>query len=314
VEPSLPSESSTALRDEDQYPAADAQWFRSPERLILGKSCDPAQVGASMRSLLAGLAPADVRLDPFPHVVACDVLDQETYCTLSDGFPPAERIAWDGPAPLPSNKRFQLSAWLIQLSTEMSQPWKDFAMLHSSAAFFAEVVELFRDHWPEALKRALDGALLGHSMGRMVRDQFNDARILQDARIEINTAVISRATSSRAAHLDAPNRLFSALFYMRHRADDSAGGDLQLFRWKHGPLATLDRFELPEDAVEWAATIPYRANQLVIFPHGIDALHGVSVRYPTPYTRRYVFITAEIEQNWLVAPATLPARPSVTDG
>jgi hypothetical protein len=29
----------------------------------------------------------------------------------------------------------------------------------------------------------------------------------------------------------------------------------------------------------------------------------VSVRQPTPHTRRYVFITAEIEHDWLVSPA-----------
>jgi hypothetical protein len=255
-----------------------------------------------MRSLLAGITPADIRLDPFAHVVARDVLDQATYDALSAGFPPAQQIAWEG-SPLPSNVRFELSAWLIQLRPDMSRPWKEFAMLHTSAAFFAEVVDLFRDHWPAAMTQALGGTLLGHPMGMRVRDPFGSARILQDARIEINTPVTGNARSSRGAHLDTPNRLFSALFYMRHPEDDTVGGDLELFRWKSGPVALLDRYQLPPDAVECVATIPYRANQLVIFPHGIDALHGVSVRQPTRHVRRYVFVTAEIEHNWLVSPA-----------
>jgi hypothetical protein len=262
-----------------------------------------------MRSLLAGITPADIRLDPFPHIVACDVLDEATYGALSEGFPPAKRIAWDGGMPLPSNARFQLSAWLIQLNPEMSQLWKEFVMLHASAPFFAEVAALFRDHWSEAMKQVLGGALLGHCVGVLGRDPFDKARILQDARIEINTAVTGQARSSRGPHLDTPNRLFSGLFYMRHPADDGVGGDLHLFRWKHGPVARLDRFELPRDAVERVVTIPYRANQLVMFPHRIDALHGVSVRQPTQHTRRYVFITAEIEQDWLVSPTLLPDCP-----
>jgi hypothetical protein len=237
-------------------------------------------------------------------VVARDVLDHTTYAALSADFPPAQRIAWGG-APLPSNSRFQLAAWLIQRSSEVSQLWKDFALLHSSPAFFAEVVALFGEYWPAAMTRALGGSLLGHPTGMLLRDQFEHARILLDARIEINTAVTGEASSSRGAHLDAPNRLFSALFYMRHPDDDAAGGDLQLFRWKNGPVALIDRFELPADAVECAVTIPYRANQLVIFPHGIDALHGVSVRQPTPHTRRYVFVTAEMESDWLVSPAAM---------
>ncbi len=254
-----------------------------------------------MRSLLAGIMPTDIRLEPFAHVVARDVLDQATYEALSAGFPAAQHIAWEGRA-LPSNARFQLSAWLIQHSTELSQLWKDFVLLHSSPAFLAEVDALFRGHWPAAMTHALGGTLVGHPTGMLMRDQFEHVRILQDARIEINAPVNGVARSSRSAHLDTPNRLLSALFYMRHRDDDAVGGDLQLFRWKGGPVALIDRFELPHEAVECVATIPYRANQLVIFPNCIDALHGVSIRQPTPHTRRYVFITAEIAENWLVSP------------
>jgi hypothetical protein len=54
--------------------------------------------------------------------------------------------------------------------------------------------------------------------------------------------------------------------------------------------------------VEEAVRIPYRANQLVLFPQNIHALHGVSARQPTPHVRRYVFITAELTEDWLKAP------------
>ncbi|HLN25101.1 MAG TPA: hypothetical protein VK558_14095 [Patescibacteria group bacterium] len=54
----------------------------------------------------------------------------------------------------------------------MSGVWGEFAELHSSAAFFAQVVELFRDHWPQALLQHLGGSLLGHSMGLFQRDRF----------------------------------------------------------------------------------------------------------------------------------------------
>jgi hypothetical protein len=276
---------------------------------ILPTHGTPSHVGAQMRSLLAGITPADIRLEPFVHVVAREVLDQATYAALSAGFPPAQRIAWEGRA-LPSNARFQLSAWLIQRSTELSQTWKDFTLLHSSATFLAEVSALFQGHWPAAMLQALGGTWVGHPTGLLERDQFEHARILQDARIEINTPVTGSARSSRGAHLDTPNRLFSALFYMRHPDDDAIGGDLQLYRWKHGPVALIDRFELPHAAVECVATIPYRANQLVIFPHSIDALHGVSIRQPTPHTRRYVFVTAEIATSWLVPPLASDAAPA----
>jgi hypothetical protein len=257
-----------------------------------------------MQSLLSGITPNDIRLDPFPHVFARDVLDDETYRALGASFPPFSMIGWDNPKAKPgSNRRYQLSAWPIRNHPDLPDVWKAFVTLHSSPTFFAEVVALFRDHWPAALKATLGGDLLGHSMGLLMREEFDRARILQDARVEINTPVTAGPSSSRGPHLDTPNRLFTCLYYLRHPDDDAVGGDLELFRWKDGPVADIHRYALPDDAVEVVSVIPYRANQMVIFPQGIDAIHGVGIRHPTPHTRRYVFISAEIEENWLVSPA-----------
>ena len=188
----------------------------------------------------------------------------------------------------------------------MSAVWKEFTALHSSPAFFEQVVALFQDFWPDALKEALGGSLLGHSMGLLMRDQFDTCRILQDARIEINTPVTKAASSSRGAHLDTMNRLFTCLYYLRAPDDDARGGDLELFRWKNGPVADVDIYRVPADAVEVVKVIPYRANQMVIFPQGINAIHGVGIRHPTPHTRRYVFISAEIADPWLKPPTSNP--------
>lgn len=264
-----------------------------------------------MRSLLSGLRPDDVQLDPFPHLIVPDVLDEDTHQRLSETFPPFSMIGWDGPAKPRSNARFQLSAWPIMEMTPLPDLWKAFVRHHSSPAFFAEVVALFRDHWPTALKDALDGDLLGHPMGLLMRDDFQKARILQDARIEINTPVTAGPSTSRGPHLDTPNRLFTCLYYLRHPDDDAVGGDLELFRWKNGPIENTETYALPSDSVEVAAVVPYRANQMVIFPQGINAIHGVGVRHPTPHTRRYVFVSAEIEQNWLRSPAAASATPAM---
>ena len=69
------------------------------------------------------------------------------------------------------------------------------------------------------------------------------------------------------------------------------------------PSATTNEFQLPAESVECVATIPYQPNLLVFFPQGIDAIHGVSVRQPTPHFRRYVFLTAELADDWLISPA-----------
>jgi hypothetical protein len=255
------------------------------------------------------LARATIELTPFPHVVVPDALEPSLYRQLCARFPPFSRIGWDNPAvALPSNARFELGAAAMLDDATTPEVWQRFAAAHSDRAFFDQVVARFDGHWPTALRQALGGALVGHTLERLVRHRPRAARIALDARIEINCPV-TVASSSRGAHLDTPNRIYSGLFYFRHPQDDSVGGDLQLFRWKHGPVDRIDPYELPPDRVECVATIPYRPNLLVFFPQGIDALHGVSVRQPTPHFRRYVFITAELGEDWLTSPADAPQLP-----
>ena len=257
-----------------------------------------------MRSLLSGLTPADIRREPFPHIVARAPMAPETYAALSESFPPLSLIAWSGAQDrLRSNRRYELSAQAILDTPDLPDCWKEFVATHSAPALVDQVAELFQGFWPEPLLQQVGGDLRGHVTSRLVRWSDRQRPIRQDARIEVNTPVLGSASSSRGAHLDTPNRLFSGLFYMRHPDDDSIGGDLQLFRWTADTPIPTDRYELPADSVEVAATIPYAANQLVLFPQNIRAIHGVSPRHPTPHVRRYVFITAELAQDWLV-----PAR------
>ena len=156
-----------------------------------------------MRSLLSGIAPADTRLDPFPHIVVPDVFEEDIHRALNESFPPFSVIGWAGNRPPGSNRRYQLSAWQIMEHPALPPVWKAFVAYHASPAFFAEVVALFRDHWPEAMIEALDGDLLGHPMGLLMRDGFDRARILQDARMEINTPVTAGPSTSRGPPLSA---------------------------------------------------------------------------------------------------------------
>jgi hypothetical protein len=257
--------------------------------------------GTTLHDRLAGAA---IRREPFPHIVVPDALDPSLYRQLCAGFPPFSRIGWADPKFLPSsNCKFELSAAVMMADAAMPEAWRTLAALCSDRAFFDSVVALFDAHWPAALRQALGGTLSGHTMERLVRHRPKAARMALDARIEINCPVTAAASSPRGAHLDTANRIYSGLFYMRHPEDDSQGGDLQLFRWKDGPVREIDVVELPAERVECVVTIPYRPNLLVFFPHGIDAIHGVSVRQPTQHFRRYVFFTAELTNDWLISPA-----------
>lgn len=255
-----------------------------------------------MRSLLDGVTASDIRRDPFTHIVIPDAMDPADYADLSASFPGFTRMAWQGAAP--SNRRFLLNATTVLDASDMPDCWKHFVARHSSSAFLQQVAALFAGFWPEALMQTLGGSFGGHDIKRLspfeVLTDEGDIRLRLDARLELNTPVRERPSSVRGPHLDTPNRLYSGLFYMRSPEDDSVGGELVLYRWRRDP--DTRHYQLPADDVTEVARIPYRANQLVMFPQSINALHGVGLRHPTPHTRRYVFITAEINQNWLVAP------------
>jgi hypothetical protein len=254
------------------------------------------------KSLLAGLTPADIRTEPFPHIVAENVLPPEDCAAMVRSVPGFDRFGWAGTPP--SNQRYIMPAHRIAGDeAEMPEIWRAFTQYHSSAAFLAEIAALFEGYWAQAMLDRLGGSLLGHTTGLCWRDDPSIVRILQDARLEINTPVTKRPGSPRGAHLDTPNRLYSGLFYLRDPEDDSEGGDLTLFRFRSAPPRHIDVLAFDEDLVEPVATIPYRANSLVLFPHGLHAIHGVSPRGLTPWTRKYVFITAEIAEEWLISPA-----------
>jgi hypothetical protein len=254
-------------------------------------------------SLLSSVRRADIRLDPFPHVVVPDALPAHVYARLSADCPGYRRVFCDIPFDrLPDNQRYALSAQLIRDGEDIAQSWKQFAEYHTSAAFLAELAALFEGHWPRQMLDALGGSLEGNSIGLHSYAKPGDWRIHMDSRIEINTPVRGAPSTPRGAHLDTTNRLYSGLYYLRSPEDDSEGGELILYRWRQPPSEPLDRYELPDEAVEVAAVIPYRANQLVLFPQTIGSIHGVGVRHPTEHIRRYVFITAEIDEPWLTLP------------
>ncbi len=230
----------------------------------------------------------DIRLDPFPHLVIEEALDRDYYNSLLRTRPP-----YPGD-PTPSNLRLPISGWMLMSLDHYDSVWRDFTRAHTDPEITYRLAEFFADHWPQHLPQLVPGAT---RFGVLGRDDFDQVDILTDARLEIISPVHGPPGSHRRGHVDTPNRIFSALYYLRAAEDDSTASGLELFRYKGAPPDTLDAFELPPEAIECIKTIPYQANTLVVFPNSRYAIHGSEVRKDTPHERAYVFITAEVEQN-----------------
>lgn len=240
-------------------------------------------------TVFAKAGPEHIRTAPFPHLV------------VEDALPPAvfERLLRTRPTPSPGNRpslRVPTPAWMLRRFDFYDPAWRAFATAHTRPAIARRVQQLFADHLPPHCPR-----VEGKRFGLVGLDSHPACDVLTDARLEVITATGDTWGSHRRGHLDTPNRLFTALYYLRPPEDDSEGGGLDLFRWRRPPTAQEKvAFELDEETViERVATLPYRGNTLVCFPQSVDALHGQAPRGPTSHDRAYVFITAEVAEDWV---------------
>lgn len=140
-----------------------------------------------------------------------------------------------------------IPAWML-MSLEHHHPlWREFARLHCDPAVYCRVAKLFAAHWPAHLP---DLPRAATRFGVLGRDTYEAAEVLIDARLEITSPVHGCASSHRRGHVHGPNRLFSAMFYLRAPKDDSRGGGLELFRYRQAPPHELDAFELPAASIQ----------------------------------------------------------------
>lgn len=243
-------------------------------------------------SVLAGVTPAAVVDSPFPHVVIRNALDPAYCARLLKAMPPIETLAQG--RTVGSNQRVSYPCSAARTDPSISPTWRRFLDGHVDQAFFDAMMSAFgsalRRLHPRFETRC--GRIDRLRVGLRGREDFDRADVLLDAQICANTPALGRASSVRGAHVDAPDKLFVGLYYLRHPADTSTGGDLQLYgsrreRWRRAAAAS--RFEL-------FRTIPYGHNVLVLFLNSIRSVHLVTERSPTPHPRLFVNFVGEVRE------------------
>jgi hypothetical protein len=241
-------------------------------------------------NLLCRARPADVRVHPFPHVVIENALDDAVYEQLEACYPSDEVIR----SAKHVSQRDQLQAYEGLNHPDVSPLWRQFMRWHVSQAFYRQLALLFKPYantlypWLETEKGC---ALEDFSAG--VRDPL--AAQLPDVCLDCQPGlnVISmEPVSYRTSHLDAHNKLFTGLFYLRLPGDESLGGDLLLQRVKQPPPTFDTPTTIPESDLETVATVKYGRNTVVFFMNSPLSIHGVSLRSGTSIPRRLVNLVA----------------------
>jgi hypothetical protein len=246
---------------------------------------------ASSPTLLESVDPADVVTDPFAHVTRLAALPAAEYARLADEFPSLEAIA-DRPTPLGSNEVVRMNVTRALERSDVSASWRRFFQLHTSRDYWLAVVRVFGPHLRAAFPTLEARVGRDFEDWRVARRGTGaEADVRLDCHFVVNTPVAQRG-SVKTPHVDKYDKIFSALFYMRASDDRTAGGDLDLYRWRRAPRFVKHR-ALARD-VGLAKTVAYAPNTYVAFVNSPRSVHGVTPRDPTRHVRRYVNFIAEI--------------------
>jgi len=241
-----------------------------------------------MKSLLAELSKADIIDDPFPHIVARNVLDQDLLDSLLEEFPPLEAFPNNSDA---SNIRLNLGNAAAMTSEAVSPKWQEFLARNADREHLLHFIRVFGDH----MKTAVPGASRFLEMAEKLRvgvkhvDGFDTAQVLLSSAIDANTPTSSVPSSVRGPHVDSGAKLWVGLFYLRDELT-SEGGDLELYQLKPGhQLAgnVVNGSEIRPECLDLVKTVTYEANTLFIGINSPASIHGVSPRQPTPHPRKF---------------------------
>ena len=240
-------------------------------------------------SVLSKFTQSNLYLEPFPHIIIEDALSDILAEELRRTFPDAQVVGSDNSK---NNERWSYCAADALGDERVSQVWRSMIDYHTSSDFWSDVQLAFGSLLDANITRPRNLGCLGAGarVGTRGRDDFESHDILLEAQISGNTPTTS-PSSVRRTHLDEGNKIFSGLFYLRDENDKSRGGELIIQRWKRWvPDSFKSRlyFEGLQDVVEVVKRVPYRHNTLIIFLDSINALHAVSTRHATSFTRKFM--------------------------
>jgi hypothetical protein len=245
--------------------------------------------------IFAAIDHAPLVEDPYPHLVVENAIPNAIADMMLAEMPPLD-VLCEGRPP-GSNLRFPLPSPVALASPRISETWKDAlrACLDASQSLLDKTLTRFRRHllatFPdfEARFGPLEELRAVPRYGPRRRNEVG-----MDMQIVVNSPPLFDGTRVRGPHVDVPNKLISALLYLRHAEDDSVGGELELYEPVGGETLFGEHNAALEHQVRHVRTYPYRHNLLIlplVTPLGI---HAVSPRARTKWPRYHLHLVGEM--------------------
>lgn len=259
-----------------------------------------------MQSIFSNVTKAQIRRDPFPHVVFRDALPEDLADQLLAEYPSMQylgegRQGLTKGGKMPNNIKLRYQSIDVLRDTKLAPIWKEFIQRHISPEFFSEFLHLFQDEllsmYPHL--KSFFSSMKGEDVGVMHVDRYTEKKVLLNAEICADSAV-TKLSTVRTIHLDHPQKLAVALLYLRSKDNTSVGGSLDIYKKVNEEKFVLNHVRNVKDAYqknfEKVASLPYEHNTLLLFLNCPTAFHGVSPRMPTQFPRNVFDIAFEIEE------------------
>ena len=252
-----------------------------------------------MKSVLGTASSANIFLDPFPHMVVENAIDDKIVDQLIDEIPTPEILA--NGQDLGSNNHFVWDYVVSHKSDKISNLWKEFLGIHVDRSFYEEVIGFMGEHMNtlNPIIEEKSGHLEDLTTGIRKVDTREDFDLMLDAQVFVQTPVVGKPNSYRIGHLDGPNKLFNGLFYLRLPGDDSVGANLEMCKLTGDSfkMHNKNRKLIEDKYLETAKVIPYKANTFVLIPNSIQSIHRVQVRQKTKWPRYYMNVLADFNYH-----------------
>lgn len=235
---------------------------------------------------------AEIKTEPFPHLVVPDLLPEPFFAQLAAAIPPVEVFE-----PSKSGLKFDLR-------------------LREKNPYFQATPEEFKAPWRQLrdeVYRTVIAPLLVSRLEHELREKYADVfspelgdEIMARGLVSSDGQILARAPGYHLKpHLDSAHFGITLLLYFTTAADESSGA-LCLFRPERTPemwdVSTYYPEQVEGIAVELVEEIPIRENLFVAFLNRRDALHGVRIDAEVGHAPLRMTYQAHIRPTYDVRP------------
>jgi hypothetical protein len=258
-----------------------------------------------MPSFLHSLDRSAVSLEPFPHIVIENLLDDALCRELAAGVSPIEKFT--GGRSYPDNFKLHRHAHTLLDDPTLSVKWREIILTHLTPDAFADMVRLFSPQiareYPD-VARKLENP---DSLEIGVRGRDKNCDVMLDALFVLHMPVSGVSCAERGPHVKRPKKLFESAFCLRQEGDASAGGDLVLHRVCDGNAPPLGvRMQVDRALVKPAKVIPRKRNTLVFWMNTPRSVTEITPRAPSSHPSVYFNILAEFPRTLFQVPDVSP--------